>query len=91
MMNALERRLFNLEQSRRPGAYPALIVGGATVFPGDRGGAGTFNIQPVGGGDQSALVAILAEIAQGIGPHSDDAETVEISRSTGSDGPGVSE
>ena len=89
-MNPIDRRLRRLEQSRRPGAYPALIVGGETVFPGSRGG-GTFNIQPVVGGDQSALVAILAEIAQGIGPHSDDAETVEISRSTGSDGPGVSE
>ena len=50
-MNALERRLFNLEQSRRPGTYPALVVGGETVFNGDRG-AGCFTVAPVGGGDQ---------------------------------------
>ena len=66
-MNALERRLFNLEQSRRPGTYPALVVGGETVFNGDRGG-GTFVIQPVGSGDPG-LVAVLQEIANGVEPN----------------------
>ena len=85
-MTALERRLFNLEQSRTPGTYPALVVGGETVFNGDRGG-GTFVIQPVGSGDQSALGRLLAEIASGIEPREDG----EIPCSTPGNGPGVSE
>ena len=65
---SLSGRLERLEQSRRPGAYPALVVNGVTVFPGSRGG-GTFVIQPVVGGDQSGLAAVLQEIANGVEPN----------------------